>query len=81
MLQRSRTRVSAERTSRKVASISAAPLQRSRTRVSAERDAAASDALAQVLASTEPHSCECGEVVLLRSSSWYGCRFNGAALV
>ncbi len=80
-LQRSRTRVSAER---RFASSPAAGnplLQRSRTRVSAERLRWRRRRTPPADASTEPHSCECGEVRHKVRNPFRGSRFNGAALV
>src|SRR5690606_3594171 len=61
MLQRSRTRVSAERPVKEGELILRFGLQRSRTRVSAERGPAAFSRGSCASAPTEPHSCECGE--------------------
>ena len=60
-LQRSRTRVSAESCQRPRAAAAPFLLQRSRTRVSAESQCRGALFGASRRASTEPHSCECGE--------------------
>ncbi len=57
------------------------PLQRSRTRWSAERSGAGGERALAKIASTEPHSLECGEAE--HGGHVFACQvgFNGAALV
>ena len=61
-LQRSRTRVSAEGHISQEKAAGSSRLQRSRTRVSAEGQRPRHLGLGRRIASTEPHSCECGRM-------------------
>ena len=71
LLQRSRTRVSAERIARVVSNLLYGKLQRSRTRVSAESIVKLHGTPGQHrYASTEPHSCECGEQLPTDVTDW-----------
>ena len=81
VLQRSRTRWSAESLNFLLNALVSRVLQRSRTRWSAERGQGLDVQCRDDGASTEPHSLECGEdghVFDERPPLW---RFNGAALV
>ena len=55
--------MSAERNQQEMTPMDTLLLQRSRTRVSAESQSFQSEVDYQDVASTEPHSCECGELL------------------
>ncbi len=80
-LQRSRTRVSAERELEIAGICDRAILQRSRTRVSAESSISFGVDAGRFATSTEPHSCECGECCEGFVGGTFSVNFNGAALV